>query len=335
MPTPSQLHVNTVITNGAAMLPMSSTYICEGVFPRMSVDKQSNIIPTIDPTGRLFRARSDIRSPGARAQTMDIGTDLTNTYFCQDHAIDMPLTDEEVGNVDPGLRAAINKAAMALKVILNNKEIAAVASVDAYFTGSLLDSTAQNWGSTSVDPVADINAAIALIEDFSLRTPNTINMDIKLARILCNHPALQSRAGIYAAPNTSATELQAGIAGYKAMLSFIFGFDFVNIAKNASYNTATADDATFAGSSIWGERVLLSFTEPINEMTGATGATVVWNSGVPGAAGESGILVRSIRDELAASTIMRAEQYYDIRMLRSTAFKAQTCGYLFSDTITP
>lgn len=330
MPVPSQLHVDTGLTNLAILNPMADSFIGPMLFPVVPVGKQSDKIFHVDPTAETMRNHDDIRAPGTEANRVDFAVDSSLTYFCDDHAIDLPVTDEEKANADQGAMVALDRASFGLNIIRRNMEINVVSTIDGYFTSGLTSTPTNKWntysGGSAGDPIADINAKISALELSSGISPNSMGMDISVARAIVQHPDVQSR---YVSVQTQG---QMKSQGYATILTDLFNLDNVFIAKIANYNSA-AKGATASFSRIWDDNVFLGYVGPINLTTACAGCIPVWNAGLGNQGVNAGAVVRSIRADLRASDIIRSELFYDVKPLRASAYKASVCGHWFKDVL--
>ena len=122
MPEVSQVHIDVALTN-VSIAYRNPDYISDIIAPPVPVRKQSDKYFIFDPERERFRESNDRRAPGAEASEVGFGLS-TDNYYCEDHALETAIPDEERENADPPIQVDIDRTEFLVDKILLNKEIA-------------------------------------------------------------------------------------------------------------------------------------------------------------------------------------------------------------------
>jgi hypothetical protein len=97
----ANVHIDEVLTNISLGYP-NNGLVGDRLFPSVPVAKQSNKYPVFGREGWL--PEDDVRAPGTEANEIP-GLSLSlDTYFANEHSLQIAVTDEERENADSPLR---------------------------------------------------------------------------------------------------------------------------------------------------------------------------------------------------------------------------------------
>ncbi len=306
MPDVSKVHESTALTQ-LSVAYSDNKYVADEVFPAAPVQKQSDVYYLIDPTREGLRQVDDARAPGAKANEWDFTTS-TDNYYCNGHALDAIVPDEERANADAALQPEIDRVEGTTNMILLNKEVAAVA---ALVTGVTNTAAASNYWSDAAngDPLGDINTGVASVKDNAQVVPNTVVMDDSVFRALLLAPSIIDRIKFTSSPTTPSVVTKEALAA-------LFGVERVLVAESF-VNTATKR-ASASTSAVWGTDVYVLYVPPRAALrTMALGLTFVWTPG--GGVAANGVRVTKWRSDERGGDMIRVQRYYDQKIVASAA----------------
>ena len=305
MPNASEVHVDAALSNFSVKYT-NGLFVADQIAPTVPVMKQSDVYYIIDAVRRSLRDVDVARAPGSHANREDFNYTQA-TYNALDHALEGVVPDEIIANSDSALSAEIDKVQFLLNLIALNKEINLVTKLGAASTNT---SAAANVWSDQVNgtPIEDIEEAIQLIIDDVQIRPNTMTLDQKVFTALKNHPDIVDRVSSGGTNDSPAKVNANAIAAI---------FDLQQVLVAGSFKNTAAQDTTPVTTPVWGTTAWLGYVDPnpgLQTLTGA--ATFQWN--MPGSSG--GFIVDRWRDDRAKSNVVRAQRYYDQKIVTATAF---------------
>ena len=194
MPEVSQVHIDTALTN-VSVAYRNRDYIADDVAPPIAVRKQSDKYFVYDPEREFMRATPDARAPGAEANEVDFALS-TDSYFCEDHALEAAIPDEERENADPPLQPDVDRAELLADKIALNREIAlhTLLSTGTGINTHSLDPL-EWWSLPDSDPLAHLRAAANVVFSSVQRRPNVAVFPYAVFDVLRNHPRIVERLG--------------------------------------------------------------------------------------------------------------------------------------------
>jgi len=300
MPDTSTVHHDVALTN-VSIAYENSAYIAARIAPEVSVRRQSDRYFIYDPEREAFRESFDGRAPGAEAREIDFQLSY-DSYYCDDHALESAVPDEERENADSPLAPQVDRVEFLTDKILLNMEIGMAAKLrDPAVVPSADLSAGNNWSDeSSGDPAADIETARAAILDTVQQLPNTLVLPYSVYTTVRNHPKVAERVKY----------TSSGAVGPQA-LAQLFDVERVLVARSVR-NTASAGQPP-SMEPIWGKDALLLYTPRRASLKSISAAlTFSWAR----AAGSSrGVAVQTWREERRKATMVRVQKYYDQKIV--------------------
>ena len=327
-PTQSDLHVNVPLTNvSVAYIPNAGDYIADKVFPRVPVNKQSDIYWKY---GKSDWRRTDVQKRAPGTESAGASWNLTtDQYYAQVYAIHKDIDDQIRANADSNFNLEADATKFITNQLLLKRE---VDFVNTFFadvwatkytgvTSSPSSSQFVQWDNSSSDPINDIAEWALSFRELTGLDANTLVLGPHVMRALKNHPDLVDRIKY----------TQRGIVTEDLVASLV-GVDRVLVPKAtqtsvAQVNDAVAQDAAASYSFIAsGKNALLAYSAPSPSLMQPTaGYTFTWNGYANG--NSQGIRVKSFRQEHIASDRIEAEMTYDMKQV------AADCGVFISGAI--
>lgn len=317
MPTPSNYYLDQALTGVAAGYAPGG-FIAPMLFPVVPAAKQSGKIWNIDSQRRFLKILDTARAPGAEANRMGYNDPDTIDFFAQDHALTGFLPDEVVAQADVEAAEAIPTVEDLVRLIALERERNLVTLLG---TLSQTSSPSTKWNDAGGSIISDLKDQKETIRQAVGQSPNTIAITDQVLEQVSETPDWKAR--VYQGGFT-ATEVER--IGPAAMLASFIGVQNVYVAK-AYHNTAALGQVA-SMASIWGENVLLAYTENprgLNRPSQALGIHVVWSGGEGQAV--DGFMVERKRVEERKSEAFFVHHYYDQVLLNSGA------GYLFTNVL--
>ena len=158
MPEVSQVHIDAALTN-VCVAYSNPSFLADVIAPPVAVRKQSDRYFIYDADREQFRSSNDKRAPGAEASEVDFALSSDN-YYCEDHALESVIPDEERENADPPIQPEIDRTEFLMEKIILNKEITLATRIrtGSDIPGETLSGTSQWSDYTNSDPVAEVEA---------------------------------------------------------------------------------------------------------------------------------------------------------------------------------
>ena len=311
MPDPSTVHFDVALTN-VSIAFRNTGLVAREVAPEVMVRRQGDRYFIHDPLREAARSIADFRAPGTEAREVDF-TLSSDSYFCDDHALESALPDEERDNADEPLTPEIDRVEFLTDRILLNQE---VQLVDRLRTGGLGTSNpvadTEGWDDTDSDPIAQIDAARSAIIGGVQQMPNLLVLSQPVYTALRNHPKVLERVRYS----------QLGVVG-TGVLAELLDVERVLVAR-AMRNTAGGGQQPVM-EYVWGRDALLLHVPPRPALKSMAAAlTFCWAEAMGSSRGHS---VQTWREERRKATMIRAQKYYDQKVI------APAAGWLFRNTI--
>lgn len=323
MPSISNVHIDVALTN-AVVTQGKNTFIADQILPLMPVTKQGGKIFEVDASFDGWRVIDDKRAPGAPAQLVEFDVNSTKTYFCDSHAAQSFVTDEERQQADEPIRPYLDKMMYTRDRLLLNREANLITALAATLTSGLTSSPSNKWDNTSSgDPLGDIAGKINSITLACGVRPNRLAMDRVTLDYISRHPDFIDRFKHTTAPAGYSTREAKARA-----LAQILDIDAVVVADVALKNTALQGQ-TASLAAMWSDNVLLyRYEQPSPDFTGL-GMHPVWSTG-PSGMGVDGAEVERFRhpDRTRKTDVVSVQMYYDQFITKST------CAHWFTNTLT-
>jgi hypothetical protein len=289
------VHVDQVLTNISVAWP-NNGFVGEALFPSVTVRKQSDKYYVF---GReTWSPDDDIRAPGTVANEIPGLKVSLDTYYAQEHSLQIPVTDEERRNVDNPMSPDRDATELVTQKIMLGREIAIktlVTTTSNYASGNsvTLAGTTQFSDYVNSDPIGVFRTAISTIHSKIFVEPNVAVIPYQVWTILQDHPDLIERIK-YSERAIVRGELLASLIGIERI-----------IVPGVGYNTA-AQGQTVSLGYLWGKDIVLAYVPPRAGLR------------VPAAFYEftwMGQVVDRWREEPRKSDLIRCSRSYDLKIV--------------------
>lgn len=301
MPDPTTVHVDAALT-GVSVAFRNNEFVADAVAPPVAVRRQSDRYFVLDPERAAQRETVDHRAPGAEAREVDFAVS-TDSYYCDDHALETAIPDEERDNADNALQPDIDRTEFLTEKILLNREIGLEALLrTSTAVPEIALESGEEWTNSDSDPLGNFHTARQMIHAGSQRRANTVVMGYGAFDALRNHPRVVERV-LHAVPGVVTADLLA------AMLDV----DRVLVAR-AMKNTSVPGNPPQM-EPVWGACAFMLHVPPRAGLRQVAAVhTFVWN-GAGGGAGRDGTLVERWREERRKADMIRVQKYYDQKLV--------------------
>lgn len=325
MPTRGQIHIDRALTNvSVAYMQDASNFIADRVFPKVPVQKQSDLY-FIYRREDFLRDEASERAAGTESAGGDYNIDKSEPYFCRVYAFHSDVNEQDRVNADDPLNPDTDASEfVSQKLLIRRERIWA----ETYFkdgvwgrdiagkaTSPSGDTETLQWDQAASDPIAVIkNEATKMMEATGYK-PNTIVMSPYVKNALVEHPDVIDRIKY----------TQKGIASTD-LLAQLFEVDNVYIAQ-AIYNSAVkgADEAT---QFIMGKHALLCYSNPRPGLKKPSAGYVFTWTGLKGAGAFGNRVVRIPMPWLGMDTErIEGEMAFDMKQV------AADLGTFFKDIV--
>jgi len=320
-PGAGDVHVNTLLTN-LSLGYKNPAYIAEQIFPSLTVNKQSDIIPKYDQSP-WFRDEVKELGPTEAAPVSGYTVDTSDTYFCRHNGLGHMIPDDQRDNQDSPFDADRDATEWLLDKMLIRKERAFASAYWAttkWTTDLTGGSSFTKWNSyASSVPIEDIRGAIRTVRRLiGGVNPNYLALgDLTWDRIQ-DHPDMMDRIKYGASAGSPAlvtTNLLAQLLGLTNVL--------VGYAMYTASPEGTAEGSV-TYTSIFDDDALLYYRPATPSLfKPSAGYTFIWKTAMGGAR-----YVRKRREPLGerADLIEVFESFH----IKQTAARA---GLFFSDAV--
>jgi hypothetical protein len=359
------VHIDVVLTQISVAWP-NEGLVGQMLFPSVPVAKQSNKYYIFQGREGWYPALDDARAPGTEANEVPGLTVSVGSYFAQEHALQIAVTDEERENADSPLSPDVDGTEMLASRIALGKEyriynlVTTAANFNATLTDALSGSPANGFGvqwdtSATATPVKDIRTAMRLVHKLSFLQPNQAVIPYKVMSALEDAQDFITRIQ-YTERAILTPDLVAALLSLNNVVVPGFG-----IATN---NPGQVLALTY----LWNIEVLLAYAPPRPGLKvpafayqftwgfpggGAGGlgfgSGAFSGEGIPnGGSGDalnptsgdqsrasnlSGGIVDRWREERRASDIIRFRQRYDLELIGLDTNNKSICGFLFTNVL--
>lgn len=312
MPDVHSVHYDVALTN-VSLAYSNPGLIGRQLAPEVAVRHQSDRYFIHDPGRESFRATADFRAPGTEATEVDFALS-TDSYYCDDHALESALPDEERDNADSPLQPRVDRVEFLTEKILLNQEanLAALLRAEGALPGINLVSEGEEWNDEQADPVAHIEAARAAILANAQVVPNTLVLPHAVYSKARNHPKIVERVKYSS----------LGVVG-TGTLAELFDVERVLVARAFQNVAARGQEPELEP--VWGkDALLLHVPHRVSLKTVTPVLTFVWGNALGSSRGSS---VQTWREERRKATMIRVQKYYDQKVV------APGAGYILRNAI--
>lgn len=329
-PTQSDLHVNQPLTNiSVAYIQSEDTYVADKVFPRVPVQKQSDLY------WKYHKAewrRQDVQRRAPSTETPGVGwSTTTDQYFAHVYGVHKDIDDQLRSNAD----SAFNLDRDATKFVTNQMLLKRDQDwAQTYFTTGVWENEEtgvtsspssgefQRWDEDGSDPINDITSAVITQRESTGIAPNKLVIGPRVLHALRHHGDILDRIK-YTQRGIVTEDLLASLFGVKQILVTWATQVAGNPNRHQDPNT---DDDNASYEFITGNHALLVYANPSPSlMTPSGGYTFTWTSYAGG--NDRGIRIKRFRQEQIASDRIEAEMTYDMKLVSSDV------GYFFGSAV--
>ena len=319
MPSPTQadLHVNVPLTNvSVAYMQSASSFIADKVFPKVAVEKQSNLYWKYSKSD--WR-RTDVQRRAPSTESPGVGwTITTDQYFCHVYGVHHDIDDQVRANADSNFNLDRDATEFITNQHLLKRDID---WTNSYFktgvwatekTGVATGPTTNQflqWNQASSDPLGDVAGWLIDFRQLTGFAPNVCVMGAYVMKALKHHPDIIDRIKY----------TQRGIVT-EDLIATLFDVDelFVTYATQSTgpaIPDAAAQDAAASYEFIGNPKGLLFAYAPSSPstMTPSAGYTFTWKGYLGG--NSEGVKIRKFRQEAIRSDRVEAEQTYDMKVV--------------------
>ena len=316
-PTPSDVHVNTPLTNiSIAYMQMQSEYKAADVFPVVPVSKQTDRYFTYTK-GDWFRDEAMKRAPSAESVGSGFTLSSTATYSADVWAFHKDIPDQVRANED----AVINSDRDATEFVTQRLLISRERQFATTYTSSGVWDTTVTGGTdftvwsnfATSDPVGDVTTGMRTIKTNTGYRPNSLVMGGQVWDKLKDHPDILERIKY----------TQKGIIS-QDLVAQVFGVEKL-IVMDGIYNSGN-EGAANSMSQILGKYALLCYSAPSPSLLAPSAGYIFAWTGY-GGRNAYGVSISRMRNDLTKSDRIEGELAYDMKVV------ATDLGYLFSGVV--
>lgn len=322
------VHIDQVLTNVSLGWPNNSL-VGERLFPTVTVQKQSGKYYWFGREAWLPES-GDYRAPGTEANEIPGYTVSVDTFYAQEHALQMAVTDEEREMVDSAFAPDRDATTLLTSKIWLGRELAmqTLASTAANYAtnhSTTLSGTAQ-WSdyTGSSHPIANIRTGVRQVHSKLFMEPNTAIIPYLVMSYLEDHPDIIARIQ-YSERAILTPDIVAAIFGIANVIVPGVGYATGPVGSLGSNLTVGY---------LWGKDVILAWVPPAPGLkVPAFGYEFAWTYG--GAAQ----VVDRWREEKRASDLIRIRRRYDLKQVgveintSSGDFGKWVAGYIIKAAI--
>jgi hypothetical protein len=288
----------------------------EGLFPSLSVGRQSDKYYTFGREDWL--PEDDIRAPGGEANEIGGKALSLDSYYAQEHALQVAIPDEEREEVDPPLAPDSEGTELITSKVLIGRELAMknlAMTVANYASGmSVTLSGTTQWNDyVNSNPIGDLKTGIRAIHAQIFMPPTVAVVPYQVMSTLEDHPDLIERIK-YSERAVLTPEIVAALLGLPGRV-IVPGLGFL-----ASPGAAVGY--------LWGKDVLLAYV-PQRPGRKIPAFAYEFNWGIGG----SKQVVDRWRENPRVSDVIRVRRRYDLKMVGVDATGKSISAYLIKSAI--
>ena len=248
-PTPGQARVVDPVLSAVARAYENADMVGKHLFPTVPVMARGGKLIEFDKTD--FKKINTERAPGSNMKRIQFGHEGKD-YAIVDHGIEgqVPIENLQDAAQVPGIDLASRSVKGAQDTIALEKELkqAKLATTQANYDNANVVSLAGNnrWDNENSDPANDVAAGVARIRSQIGRRPNVAIVGAEVYdKALKHHPKILDRIK-HTSRDTVTADLLASLWDVKSVF----------IGDSISF-----DDAGETATDVWGENVVLAYTE--------------------------------------------------------------------------
>jgi hypothetical protein len=313
-------HIDVVLTNISVAWP-NNGLVGPILTPAVPVRKQSDKYYVFGREAWAVDPSGDLRAPGTVANEIP-GLEVSlDSYFADEHSLQIAITDEERENVDNPLSPDRDGTELVTSKILLGRELAIwsmVTTAANYATGNsvTLSGTSQFNDYVNSDPIGVFRTGYRNFHAKLFIEPNIAVIPYLVMTQLEDHPDFIARIQ-YSERGVLTAEIIASLLGLETV-----------IVPGAGYNTANPGQAASV-SYMWGKDVVLAYVPPRpGPRIPAFAYEFVWGYG----AGRPMVTERW-REQVRKSDVVRVSRRYDLKFVAKDETGKSIAGYLIKDAV--
>lgn len=241
------VHVDEILTQVSIAWP-NNALVGPNLFPSVTVRKQSDKYYIFGREMWLPEA-GDVRAPGTVANEIPGLQVSTDTYYAQEHALQVPVTDEERENSDSPLSPDRDGTELVTQRVMLGREVAMknLATTAANYASTNTAVPASPWEDyVNSNPINDIRSGKSAIHARIFLEPTYGVFPYEVMTVLEDHPDFLERIK-YSERAIFSPEL----------LSAVIGLDRITV-PGVGQNTAAEGQPVSLGY-VWGKDVILAY----------------------------------------------------------------------------
>jgi hypothetical protein len=323
-----QTHIDAVLTQISIGWP-NNGMVGEQLFPVVNVKKQADKYYIFGREAWLPET-SDYRAPGTEANEIPGYTVSLDTYYCQEHALQMAIPDEEREQVDSAFTPDRDATELLTSKILLSREVkmqTLVTTAANYATGLSVTLSAGTtcWDAYATsDPIGVWRTSVRAVNAKVFMDPNVAVIPYQVMSVLEDHPDIIERIK-YSERAILTPELIAAVFGMEKVIVPGLGI--------GTGGVGALGNAIVPGY-LWGKDVVMAWVPQRPGLrTPAFAYEFTWNYG-----GQAQIVDRW-REDKRKSDLIRTSRRYDLKMVgneinpASGDFGKSVTGYLIKQAI--
>ncbi len=313
------VHIDVALTNISVGFP-NEGMVGEALFPSVGVGKISNKYYVFGREAWSVDPAGDLRAPAAIANEIPGLKVSLDTYFAQEHALQIPVADEERENTDSPFSPDRDGTELVTAKILLGRELAMrdmVQTAANYPSDHVvtLSGTTQFSDYVNSDPIKVIKDGIRKVHSKLFLTLNTAVIPWEVMTVLEDHPDFIERIK-YSERGILTQEIIASILGISRV-----------IVPGLGVNSANPGQAASLGY-LWGKDVLLAYVPPrAGQKIPAFAYEFTWGIG-----GRKQVIDRW-REEPRVADLIRCRRRYDLKFVALDANNKSIGGYLIKAAV--
>ena len=310
------VHIDVVLTNISVAWPNNS-FVGPVLFPSVPVGKQSDKYYIFGHEAWQPEPFGDLRAPGTVANEIPGLNVSLDTYFCDEHALQIPVTDEERENADTPLRPDQDGTELVTSKVMLQRELNIynlVSNTAIYASGNVVtNSGTSQWNDyVNSNPISDMRTALRQVNSLLFMDPNVGIIPYYVMSILEDHPDFIERIK-YSERGIVTPEIVAAVIGIPQIV-------VPGVGYNATANPGQAASLQY----LWGKNVFFAYVPPRPGLKiPAFGYEFTWGYG-----GAMSQVVERWRENQRKSDIIRVSRRYDLKIVAQNSSGLSIAGYM-------
>jgi hypothetical protein len=304
--------------------PLNRNYVGPNLFPQVTVQKQSDKYGIFDRENFKLEAH-DVRAPGDIANEIPGLRFSTDTYYCNEHALQIAITDEERTNVDAPLQPDIDGTTLVTDRIMLGREkkmhdlATTIGNYASGMSANYASSSTSQWNDyVNSNPIQDFRTACRAVNANIFMDPNLAIIPYQVMSFLEDHPDFIERIK-YSERGVITEEIIATVINISNIKVPSVGF--------SSAGTGVPVTTSSVGY-MWGKDVIIAYVPPSAGLRQISfGYEFVWPIG------GTQQLVDRWREEQRVSDLVRVRRRYDLKLTGGETANQQLVGFLYKAAI--